>query len=117
MIDYLWGEPAQRAMIARPSAGRPDRSQPSCWTGCRSAPIAGPTIELPSVALRSANLRMQGNGQGAVSTAGYLAELPSLVVEIDAGTIRVRTRTAPLSEVETVWTEPEAPGVRTVLLP
>ena len=53
--------------------------------------MAGPTIELPSVALRSANLRLQGNGQGAVSTAAYLAELPSLVDEIDAGTIAVKT--------------------------
>jgi hypothetical protein len=49
--------------------------------------MAGPTIDLPSVALRSANLRLQGTGQGAVSAAAYGAELPSLVDEISAGTI------------------------------
>ena len=65
--------------------------------------MAGPTIELPSVALRSANLRLQGNGQGAVSTQAYLAELPSLVDEINAGTIGVDPRTVPLADVEAVW--------------
>ena len=79
--------------------------------------VAGPTIELPSVALRSANLRIQGNGQGAVSTAAYLAELPSLVREIDAGTIAVKPNTAPLADVEAIWARPDPPGERTVLIP
>ena len=57
--------------------------------------MAGPTMELPSVALRSANLRIQGNGQGAVSTQAYLAELPSLIEEIDAGTLEVEARPVP----------------------
>jgi hypothetical protein len=30
-----------------------------------------PTIKLPSVALRSANFRLQGNGRGAASTRAY----------------------------------------------
>ena len=47
---------------------RSDRSRALDWI--QIGAIAGPTIELPSVALRSANLRLQGNGQGAVSTAG-----------------------------------------------
>ncbi len=79
--------------------------------------MAGPTIELPSVALRSANFRLQGNGQGAVSPRGYLAELPSLIGEISAGTIAVNARPVPLAGVEAIWTLPETPGVRTVLIP
>ena len=79
--------------------------------------MAGPAIELPSVALRSANLRIQGNGQGAVSTAAYLAELPSLVDEIDADTIEVKPNTMPLADVEAIWTRPDPPGERTVLVP
>jgi hypothetical protein len=77
--------------------------------------MAGPTIELPSVALRSANLRLQGNGQGAVSPAAYLAELPSLVEEISAGTIAVKPHPVPLAEVEAAWTRRDPPGERTVL--
>jgi hypothetical protein len=79
--------------------------------------MAGPTLELPSVALRSANLRIQGNGQGAVSTKGYLAELPSLIDEIDSGTLTVGVRTVPLRDVETAWLRPDLPGVRTVIVP
>jgi hypothetical protein len=79
--------------------------------------ITGPTIELPSVALRSANLRLQGTGQGAVSPDVYLAELPSLVEEIDAGTIEVNTCKVPLTDVEAIWHAAEVPGVRTVLIP
>jgi NADPH:quinone reductase-like Zn-dependent oxidoreductase len=114
VVDYLWGEPAQRTMIGL-LANRLDRSRPFDWI--QIGAVAGPTIELPSVALRSANFRLQGSGQGAVSTAVYLAELPSLVAEIDAGTIAVETVTAPLADVEAVWTRPETPGARTVLVP
>jgi hypothetical protein len=79
--------------------------------------MAGPTIELPSVALRSANLRIQGSGQGAVSPEVYLAELPSLVDEIGAGTIDVKARAEPLADVEAIWSAPEVSGLRTVLVP
>jgi D-arabinose 1-dehydrogenase-like Zn-dependent alcohol dehydrogenase len=94
---------------------RADRSRAMNWI--QIGAMAGPTIELPSVALRSANFRLQGNGQGAVSTRVYLAELPSLVAEIDAGTIAVTANSRPLADVEQVWDEPDVPGERTVLVP
>jgi NADPH:quinone reductase-like Zn-dependent oxidoreductase len=114
VIDYLWGKPAEQAITALLTA-RSDRSRALNWI--QIGAIAGPTIELPSVALRSANLRIQGNGQGAVSPAAYLAELPSLVDEIDAGTIAVKPDTMPLADVEAIWTRPDPPGERTVLVP
>ncbi|MGB7051731.1 MAG: zinc-binding alcohol dehydrogenase family protein [Acidimicrobiales bacterium] len=114
VIDYLWGEPTTVAIMALLKA-RADRSRAMDWI--QIGAIAGPTIELPSVALRSANLRLQGTGQGAVSLDVYLAELPSLVEEIDAGTIDVNTSSVALADVEATWNTPEAPGVRTVLIP
>jgi len=114
VIDYVWGEPAQKAIVALLTA-RSDRSRRLDWI--QIGAIAGPTIELPSVALRSANFRLQGSGQGAVSTAAYVAELPSLVDEIAAGTIAVTPRTMPLADVERIWSQPGAPGERTVLVP
>ncbi len=114
VIDYLWSEPAQRAMTALLTA-RSDRSRPLNWI--QIGAIAGPTLELASVALRSANLRLQGTGQGAVSPAVYAAELPSLVAAIDAGEIGVKPNPASLPDVERVWLRPEAPGERTVLMP
>ncbi len=114
VLDYLWGAPAADAMMALLRA-RSDRSRELNWVQIGS--VAGPTIELPSVALRSANFRLQGNGQGAISTRAYLAELPSLTDEITSGALALRTRTVPLADVESIWTSPEEPGVRTVLVP
>ncbi len=114
VVDYVWGRPAEHAIMALLVA-RADRSRAMNWI--QIGAMAGPTIELPSVALRSANFRIQGNGQGAVSTAAYLAELPSLVREINAGTIAVKPNTVPLADVEAIWTQPDPPGERTVLVP
>jgi len=114
VLDYVWGKPAQRAIIAL-LTGRSDRSRALNWI--QIGAMAGPTIELPSAALRSANLRIQGNGQGAVSAAAYLAELPSLVNEIDVGTIAVKPNAMPLADVEAIWARPDPPGQRTVLVP
>jgi NADPH:quinone reductase-like Zn-dependent oxidoreductase len=114
VIDYLWGKPAELTIMALLTA-RSDRSRALDWI--QIGAMAGPTIELPSAAVRSANFRIQGNGQGAVSTEIYLAELPSLVEEIDACTIAVKTTTAALADVEQVWAQAEIPGVRTVLIP
>jgi len=114
VIDYLWGKPAQQAITAL-LTGRSDRSRPLDWI--QIGAVAGPTIDLPSAALRAANFRLQGSGQGSVSPRAYLAELPSLVEEITAGTIAVRAKTVPLSAVEDAWTRMEVPGERTVLVP
>ena len=114
VLDYLWGKPAQQAIMALLTA-RSDRSRAMNWIQIGS--VAGPTIELPSVALRSANLRVLGNGQGAVSGRAYLAELPSLVAEIDSGAIAVNANPVPLADVEAAWTRTGLPGERTVLVP
>lgn len=114
VIDYVWGKPAQQTMMALLTA-RSDRSRQLNWI--QIGAMAGPTIELPSVALRSANLRLQGNGQGAVSSQAYLAELPSLVDQINAGTIALTANPKPLANVEQIWGSTDPPGERTVLLP
>jgi hypothetical protein len=62
------------------------------------------------MALRSANFRLQGSGQGSVSPRTYLAELPSLVEEITAGKIAVRANSVPLVDVENAWTETKPPA-------
>lgn len=114
VLDFVWGKPAADAMVALLTA-RSDRGREMNWIEIGST--AGPTLELPSAALRSANFRLQGSGQGSVTPRGYLAELPALVDEIDAGRVRVQTRIVPLGDVERIWTEPDVPGVRTVLVP
>jgi NADPH:quinone reductase-like Zn-dependent oxidoreductase len=114
VLDYLWGRPALQAMTAILTA-RSDRARALDWI--QIGAVAGPAIELPSAVLRSANIRLQGSGQGSVSPALYLAELPSLVNEINAGTIAVNVTTVPLAEVTQAWTRPQGTGQRTVLAP
>jgi NADPH:quinone reductase-like Zn-dependent oxidoreductase len=112
VIDYLWGGPAQQTIVALLTA-REDRSRAMNWI--QIGAVAGPTIELPSVALRSANFRLQGSGQGAVSTKGYLGELPALIAEINSGSLRIVAREMPLSQIETAWLTPDVPGERVVI--
>jgi NADPH:quinone reductase-like Zn-dependent oxidoreductase len=114
VVDYLWGVPAQRAILALLTA-RSDRSRAMNWI--QIGAMAGPTLELPSAALRSANLRLQGSGQGAVSLADYVGELPSLIEEIAAGGLKITPRSVPLRDVEIAWVAPDVPGQRTVIVP
>jgi len=114
VIDYVWGVPAQQAMMALVT-GRTDRSRELNWV--QIGALAGATIELPSALLRSANLRIQGNGQGAVSTRAYVAELPSLIETLDAGALKIETEAVPLSAVESAWNAPDGAMRRTVLCP
>jgi NADPH:quinone reductase-like Zn-dependent oxidoreductase len=114
VLDYLWGKPALDAMTALLTARR-DRSRPLNWIQIGS--IAGPTMELPSVALRSTNLRVMGSGQGSVATKAIVAELPRLANEILGGQIPVDVMRVPLAEVERVWNAPVPAGRRVVLVP
>jgi hypothetical protein len=60
---------------------------------------------------------MQSNGQGAVSTEAYLAELPSLIDEISFGRLTMVARPVSRRDVESNWDEPDVAGRRTVIVP
>jgi NADPH:quinone reductase-like Zn-dependent oxidoreductase len=114
VIDYLWGEPAAHAMVAL-LTGRRDRAKPIDWVQIGS--VAGPTMSLPSAALRSTNIRVMGSGQGSVSLAHIVAELPRIADAIATGAITVNALRVPLSDVEMAWTAPLVSGQRAVLVP
>jgi NADPH:quinone reductase-like Zn-dependent oxidoreductase len=100
VLDYLWGEPAAAAMTAVLTK-RADRGKPLTWIQIGS--VAGRTAPIPSAALRSARLAIVGSGQGSVGAREYLAELPALIAEIAAGTLKVDARAMPLADVEQAW--------------
>jgi NADPH:quinone reductase-like Zn-dependent oxidoreductase len=114
VLDYLWGEPAAQAMRTIVTR-RADRSRALDWIQIGS--VAGPDLVLPSAALRAANLRVMGSGQGSVSAAAIVEELPALAAEITAGRLTADAVARPLSDVEAVWTAPSAPGQRVVFTP
>jgi NADPH:quinone reductase-like Zn-dependent oxidoreductase len=100
VLDYLWGEPAAAAVTAVLTE-RADRSKPLTWIQIGS--VVGRTAPIPSAALRSARLAIVGSGQGSVGAREYLAELPALIEEIAAGTLKVDARAMPLADVEQAW--------------
>jgi NADPH:quinone reductase-like Zn-dependent oxidoreductase len=114
VIDYLWGKPAEAAIPAIVRA-RTDRARALRWV--QIGAITGPEISLPSAALRACNLKLMGSGQGSVSTAGIVEELPALAREVDAGNLAVDAERVPLADVESAWTAPVAPGRRLVFVP
>ncbi len=114
VIDYVWGQVAERVMPAL-LTHRDDRSRPLDWIHIGS--VAGPTIVLHSELLRAANLRLLGSGQGSISTADIVAELPALVHELAAGTLTVNAKAVPLAEVESTWNAPIPRGQCIVFTP
>ena len=115
VIDYLWGEPAAAAMAALVT-DRPDRRKPLTWIQIGS--VAGPSAPIPSAALRAARLTIVGSGQGSVSAAEYLAELPALAQHITEGVLDGGARAVPLADVEQAWADAATGAAeRVVLIP
>jgi NADPH:quinone reductase-like Zn-dependent oxidoreductase len=111
VIDYLWGSVTERAIPALVKA-REERSKPLSWIEIGS--VAGASIALPSAALRAANLQLLGSGQGSLTTAQIVAELADLAEQISAGAFAVDPLPVALSDVESTWDVPAAPGRRVV---
>jgi NADPH:quinone reductase-like Zn-dependent oxidoreductase len=115
VLDYLWGKPAESALMPL-LTGRQDRTRLISWI--QIGAIAGAGMSLPAAALRQANIHFLGSGQGSVSTAGILATLPGLAAEIVKGSFSIDAVARPLADVEMIWHAPTArPTERVVLTP
>jgi hypothetical protein len=105
--DYA--ELAIPALLTR----RTERSKLLTWIQIGS--MAGPDITLPSFVLRAANIQIMGSGQGSLTAAGIIVELPSLIEQLTAGTLAAAALPLPLALVERAWSTPAEPGQRVVL--
>ncbi|WP_433219467.1 quinone oxidoreductase family protein [Dactylosporangium sp. CS-047395] len=114
VIDYVWGEPAARAMVALLTA-RADRSAPLTWVQIGS--VAGPDAPIPSAALRSARLQIVGSGIGSVPGRDFIKELPKMAAAVGDGAFDVRARAVPLAEVERAWMDTLGTPERIVFVP
>jgi NADPH:quinone reductase-like Zn-dependent oxidoreductase len=113
VIDYLWGQVTADAMTAI-ATNRRDQSRPLSWIEVGA--VAGPDAAIPAAALRALPLQIVGSGQGSVSTAALLAELPELAEEIASGALRIDARPVPLADVASAWRAADA-DARIVLTP
>jgi NADPH:quinone reductase-like Zn-dependent oxidoreductase len=114
VLDYLWGPATEHTMPAL-LTHRTDKSRPLTWIEIGS--MSGLEIALPSAWLRAARLQIVGSGQGSVSTHDIISELPALAAEITTGTYAIDAVPTPLSQVQTSWNTPVAPGQRIVFVP
>ncbi|NMO49908.1 zinc-binding alcohol dehydrogenase family protein [Actinoplanes sp. TBRC 11911] len=114
VLDYVWGEPAARAMTDVLTA-RADRGKQLTWIQIGS--VAGPTAAVPSAALRSARFQIVGSGIGSVPGRDFLKELPKMAAAVAEGAFDVRARAVPLAQVAEAWPATAGTADRIVFVP
>jgi NADPH:quinone reductase-like Zn-dependent oxidoreductase len=100
VLDYLWGQSAQRIILAGAKAGKDAVPIRFVHIGAVSAP----EITLPSPALRSSAITLMGSGIGSVPLDRMVQSINELMKATVRGGFEIQTKTFPLSEVEKVWT-------------
>ena len=100
VLDYLWGPPAERIIVAIASGGGEGGRR---IRFVEIGGMAGRDITLPSAALRSSGLEILGSGLGSVSIPRLVACVGALMQAVVPAGLSVATETVPLSEVAAAW--------------
>ena len=119
VLDYLWGEPAEQ--VLRALSGDDLAADVHRTRYVQVGEMAGPTIELPAAALRSAGIELVGQGGGSVPREAFARVgteiVPAVFDMLRQGTLTLETVCRPLEQVADAWTEPVPSGARMVLRP
>jgi hypothetical protein len=99
VLDYLWGQSAERIIIAGAKAGKDAVPIRFVHIGAVSAP----NITLPSAVLRSSAITLMGSGIGSLAVDGLVKSICELVQATVPAGFKIATQVFPLSEVEHVW--------------
>lgn len=99
VLDYLWGQSAERIIIAGAKAGKD--AVPIRFVHIGS--VSAPNITLPSAALRSSAIELMGSGIGSIPLENLVKSIDELMQATVPGGFKIATKTLPLSEVERVW--------------
>jgi NADPH:quinone reductase-like Zn-dependent oxidoreductase len=103
VVDYLWGQSAERLIIAGAKAGR--EAVPIRFVQVGSA--SARDITLPSAALRSSAIELMGSGIGSVPVERLLKSIDELMQATLPGGFKIATKAIPLSAVEQTWATAE----------
>lgn len=114
VLDYVWGPPAETLLAAISQKGLQYASGRIRYIQVGSMP--GANITLPAATLRSTGLELLGSGFGSVSIAKVFESLAQFLQEAAKKPFQIKTKSAPLSEVEALWNSPQG-GSRLVLQP
>jgi NADPH:quinone reductase-like Zn-dependent oxidoreductase len=104
VLDYLWGQSAERIIIAGAKAGKD--AVPIRFVHIGS--VTAPNITLPSAALRSSAITLMGSGIGSIPIDRMIKAIDDLIKATVPGGFQITTKTAPLSKVENVWSTAES---------
>ena len=99
VLDYLWGQSAERILVAAAKAA--PEAVPIRYVNIGT--MSSPNITLPGAALRSSAIQLMGSGIGSIPQSrliGCIADL--LQAAVPAG-LAITTQTYPLHDVEAVW--------------
>jgi len=99
VIDYLWGNSAERLLIAGAKAGA--EGVPIRFVQVGS--VSGADITLPSAVLRSSAIELMGSGIGSISLERLVKAVGGLLQATLPGGFKIVANPVPLSEVEQAW--------------
>jgi NADPH:quinone reductase-like Zn-dependent oxidoreductase len=99
ILDYLWGQSAQRLLIAGTKAGR--EAVPIRFVHIGSA--SDSNIILPSAVLRSSAIELMGSGIGSIPMNRLVNAIGELLQATVPGGFEIATKAVPLSELEEAW--------------
>lgn len=114
VLDYLWGSPAESLLEAISQKGLQHAAARIRYLQIGST--AAPAISLSAATLRSSGLEMYGSGFGSVPIEKIFESLEKFLKEVAKQPFQIRTKTAPLRDVEKLWNLKEQ-GVRLVFCP
>ena len=112
VLDYLWGDSAETLIIAAAKAGPEGLPIRYVQIGA----VSGPTIALPSAALRACALQLMGSGIGSLPFPTLLNSIRAVLEAAPSAGFRIVTSTLPLSQVNRAWSVTDSTS-RVVLLP
>ena len=115
VLDYLWGEPAERLLEAIEHKGGLSKTAPRIRY-IQIGNSAGRAINLPASILRSSGLELLGSGFGSASLDQLRQSIAAFFQAAAKAPFQFQTKAAPLRDVESLWNKPEE-GVRLVFQP
>jgi len=114
VLDYLWGQPAERMLEAISQKGL--RKASARIRFIQIGESAGKTISLPAATLRSSALELVGSGFGSASLDQIRLALAEFFQAAAKRPFQFQTSAAPLRDVEALWNNAEE-GTRLVFQP
>lgn len=98
VLDYLWGQSAERLLIAGSKVGT---DTPIRFVQIGSA--GGANITLPGGILRSTAIEIMGSELGSVSVNRIVATIEAVLQAAVPGHFAIATKPVPLSELDQTW--------------